>query len=583
MKTTDDDVLTTSTGDQTDSETIDQRMSCEEARSLLSSSESGGTKSLNSNTWTARQAKRALRGFYSYSVASEIYVIVAATLFLPVLLETYARENGRLAPDFVEPCPSSTATEPSPDEQRCSVRIAGLHIDTASFSLYTYSASVFIQALTVISMGSLADNPRIRHQLLVSFAFAGSLAIMAFVVVSPQSSLWGLCVVIAVVANVSFGASIVCLNSYLPALGRSDPAVVELQSAMQAARTRLKTVRALNGTASSGDALLFASQAAARATDEYDTAKALATSHISARAIAAGYASGISALILMLVPIIVSKGSTWSLRLAIAGSGLLWAGGTIPAMLYLKPSSDLIEDLDESVWQRSFADSVKNGWSGLFSMLREWRRLPMTFVYLSGWFLLSDAFATVTSTAILFAKTTLAMSTSSLVLIAILTPMSGIVGAVFFPRLQRETLQWSNLKMVMLLVAFATVVPLWGIIALRTRWQIYLLSIVFGVVFGAFQAFSRTCFSELVPSSQSARWFGLYSITDKSSSFVGPLLVAAITNATGEIRHGFWLILTMLLLSLPILAQVKMERGRQDAEQFDRSRGGNSSTSSDGN
>ncbi|KAK4045942.1 Autophagy protein 22 [Microbotryomycetes sp. JL201] len=416
---------------------------------------------------------------------------------------------------------------------------------------------------------SLADNPRIRYRLLVGFAFAGSLATMSFVFLSPQSPLWSSCVLIAVIANVSFGASIVCLNSYLPALGRADAVVVELDAVMHAARDRLRTIRAATGSAP-GDVLLAASQAAVRATDDYDTAKAFATSHISARAIAAGYAAGISALILMLVPITVSKGSTWSLRLALAGSGLLWACGTIPAMVYLKPPDDLLRCIDQDGGRRTFTNNVMNGWSGLYSMLRQWRRLPMTFTYLAGWFLLSDAFATVTSTAILFAKTTLAMSTSSLILIAVLTPMSGILGAVFFPRLQRETLHWSNLKMVMLLVTLATLVPLWGIIALRSRWRIYLLSVVFGVVFGAFQAFSRTCFSELVPSSQSARWFGLYSITDKSSSFLGPLLVATITNASGEIRHGFWLIFTMLLLSLPILAQVKMENGRQDAEQFDK-------------
>ena len=31
--------------------------------------------------------------------------------------------------------------------------------DTASFPLYTYSASVAVQALTVITMGTLADSP----------------------------------------------------------------------------------------------------------------------------------------------------------------------------------------------------------------------------------------------------------------------------------------------------------------------------------------------------------------------------------------------------------------------------------------
>ncbi|KAK4047976.1 Autophagy protein 22 [Microbotryomycetes sp. JL221] len=505
---------------------VEESMSAEEEERLLAVGPTTTPTAGVRGTHDLVQAKRALRGFFAYSIASEIFVIVAGTLFLPVLLETYARENGKLGPDFTRHCPSSVGDAPIEEDQRCSVKVLGLLIDTASFSLYTYSASVLIQALTVISMGSLADDVRVRHRLLSPF--------------------WGLCVLIAVVANVSFGASIVCLNSYLPALGRSDPKVAMLERQMHEARARLKSVRSASSRRSS-DAILSASQAVVRATDEYNTAKGLVTSHFSARAIAAGYAAGISALIFMLVPITLTNGTTWSLRCAIAGSGMLWALGTIPAAIYLRPSQVVAqEELPAS--SIGLLQSLRNGWAGLLSMLRDWRQLPTTFVYLSAWFLLSDAFATVTSTAILFAKTTLAMPTESLILIAILTPMSGIFGAVAFPRLQSETLHWSNLKMVMLLVACATSVPMWGIVALRTRWQIYLLSVVFGVVFGAFQAFSRTCFSELVPHTQSARWFGLYSITDKSSSFLGPLLVALITNATGEIRHGFWLILIMLLL-----------------------------------
>lgn len=72
------------------------------------------------------------------------------------------------------------------------------------------------------------------------------------------------------------------------------------------------------------------------------------------------------------------------------------------------------------------------------------------------------------------------MPTSSLILIAALTPSAGIVGAIFFPRLQKSALPWSNLRMLVLLVVLATLVPLWGLVALRQAWQIYLLAIVFG-------------------------------------------------------------------------------------------------------
>lgn len=112
----------------------------------------------------------------------QIFVIVAGTLFLPIALETYARKNGKLSPGHTRECPASYH-QPLPDdpeqlEVRCAVHLLGLWIDTgnslsmttrcepaltcatfaASFSLFVYSASVAVQAITVISMGGIADN-----------------------------------------------------------------------------------------------------------------------------------------------------------------------------------------------------------------------------------------------------------------------------------------------------------------------------------------------------------------------------------------------------------------------------------------
>ena len=108
----------------------------------------------------------------------------------------------------------------------------------------------------------------------------------------------------------------------------------------------------------------------------------------------------------------------------------------------------------------------------------------------------------------LFAKTTLMMTTTQLLGIAILTPLSVIAGAFLFPRLQASVIRWSNLAILALLVSLAAIVPVWGLFFLRAQWQMYLLAVVFGAIYGSFQSFARSCFAELVPASQSARWFG---------------------------------------------------------------------------
>lgn len=53
------------------------------------------------------------------------------------------------------------------------------------------------------------------------------------------------------------------------------------------------------------------------------------------------------------------------------------------------------------------------------------------------------------------------MSPSSLILVGILTPTSGILGSVVWPIVQRRV-GWSNLKILVMLVIMASLIPVYG-------------------------------------------------------------------------------------------------------------------------
>lgn len=75
-------------------------------------------------------------------------------------------------------------------------------------------------------------------------------------------------------------------------------------------------------------------------------------------------------------------------------------------------------------------------------------------------------------------------------------------------------------------------------------------------------------FADLVPKGRESEFFGLYAITDKGSSWLGPLAIAAITDATQEIRNAFIFLLVLLSLPIPIIYfGVDMHQGRLDAEK----------------
>jgi hypothetical protein len=80
--------------------------------------------------------RRELWGWLSYAFASEVFVIVSLTLFLPICLEQFARDNGFLLPDKTIPCssgPSPPVGTVEEDEARCVVKLGWAWIDTASF------------------------------------------------------------------------------------------------------------------------------------------------------------------------------------------------------------------------------------------------------------------------------------------------------------------------------------------------------------------------------------------------------------------------------------------------------------------
>ncbi|KAF8839214.1 MFS general substrate transporter [Paxillus ammoniavirescens] len=543
--------------------------------------------------------KRRLLGWLSYAFASEVFVVVSLTLFLPICLEQFARDNGFLEPDHVNPCSSVTNEDVASSGGRCSVKIGWLWIDTASFSLYVYSISVALQALTVISMSNVADRPTSRKPLLLAFAFMGASAAVLFLLLSSTSPLWILSALFAVCANVGFGASTVAMNAYLPSLASESPEVIharmELDETCRASDTPinasldLEAEQALLPGHEAATAPLLGTSATAdhsAAQKAYNAALSRATSRLSSLGIASGYGAGIILLLLALIPVTKLHGSTFSLRLAIGLSGAWWMLFSIPAAMWLPGvPPDLVAQLqDNDKW--TVRSEVAAAWRRLGVMLRwsQIKRLQHTFRYLAAWFLLSDGFTTITSTAILFGKTTLHMESSSLVLIGAITPTSGIIGSLVFPYLQRR-FAWPNLKVLVILVMIVSCIPAYGCLGfvpfvkklsfggLTTPGEMFGLAIYFGFAYGAFQGYARATYAELIPQGEEARWYGLFSITDKSSSFVGPLIVGIIADSTGNIRYAFFFLVFMIWLAVPVLLSVDIEQGRIDAKNYSVDRG----------
>lgn len=326
-------------------------------------------------------------------------------------------------------------------------------------------------------------------------------------------------------ANVGFGASIVAMNAYIPSLAKEAPEVIAIMNQLQALGAGDDVSTDVEGDSDSHtenptEPLLARPLDVERKHEleaDYQAELSRTTSRISSFGIALGYGAGICLLVVALIPVTQLRGSTYSLRLAIGLSGIWWAVFTIPAALWLPSTRSTTlspsrrDEQSDAQGEWNTRREIVAAWIRLGNMLRwsEIKKLRNTFKYLAAWFLLSDGkfdshmhileldadtcagFTTITSTAILFGKTTLHMSPSALILIGVLTPSSGILGSLLWPILQRK-FKWSNLKILVLLVILASMIPAYGCLGfifqgrtrfggLTTQGEMFGMAVYFGM------------------------------------------------------------------------------------------------------
>ncbi|KAE8445229.1 Autophagy- protein 22 [Mollisiaceae sp. DMI_Dod_QoI] len=537
---------------------------------------------------------RELRGFYAYSLAAEVFAVCGVGSFLPVTLEQLARERGVLWSDRTTPCMVKTGTEASnsvaarilsraaeSDNNQCIVHVLGFEMTTSSYAMYTFSLAVLVQALALVSFSSVADHGTYRKKLLLSFAFTGAVCSMLFMVVVPQIFLAAS--LLTIISVTCLGSSFVLLNSYLPLLVANHPDTRRGEDNIHSISEAPGPLSpSLRRRASSEHDGFNITRTAALTTDA--TELKLSTL-ISSKGVGIGYLAAVFVQLLsILILFFLSKmsvSSTLALRLVLLLVGLWWFLFSIPSMLSLRdrPGPPLKSKVSSGAHWRSCFVYISFAWMSLWKTIKVASRLRQVVIFLVAWFLLSDATATVSGTAILFARTELKMGTVAIALLSITVTTMGIAGAFLWPIVGRRFELQTN-HTIVACIALMEVIPIygllgylpifkaWGVIGLQQPFEIYILGVIYGLVMGGLSSHCRSFFGQLIPPGSEAAFYALYAITDKGSSAVGPAIVGAIVDATGTIRPAFAFLAIMTALPAPLLWMVNAEKGRTDAARM---------------
>lgn len=502
--------------------------------------------------------------------------------FIPILLESLARENGVLMSDPSQPCGSSDSK--SQDDGQCIVYILGIPVNTASFAMYTFSVSVLLQALLVVSISCAADHGSYRKKLLLTFAWIGSLSVMSYIFISKETYIMG--ALLTVVSNTSFGASFVLLNSFLPLLVRNHPDVIAAQAPVtpDAVDVTLESRQLGDGTGdltNSTSALLPEPGTGSKVLpthEEITSTELQLSTRISSKGIGIGYMAALFVQCVAIGVLISMNNTTWGQRVVLFMIGAWWTGFTIPSAMWLRPRPGPPLTIHGKTEGISWISYFVYSWKSLFKTVKIARRLLDIMLFLAGWFLLSDAIATTSSTAILFAKTQLHMKPWALGMINVISTLAGVVGAFGWSLISG----YFGLKAhqtILVCIALFELIPLyglmgylpfvqrWGVLGLQQPWEMYPLAAVYGLVLGGLSSYCRSLYGELIPPGSEAAFYALYAITDKGSSVFGPSIVGAIIDRTGSIRPAFWFLGVIVGLPAPLMYLINVERGRLEGDK----------------
>ena len=379
-------------------------------------------------------------------------------------------------------------------------------------SLYPFcvAASVILQVFMLPVLGAIADFTHLKKRLMAIFCYIGVAATcLLFFVTGGLYLLGG---VLLIIANLSFGASIVFYNAFLNDITTEDQ------------RDR-----------------------------------------VSSRGFAVGYLGGGLLLLANLGLVLgaeslgISRGL--AVRLSFLSAGLWWGGFAMIAFARLKaraPANALPPG----------ASYVTIGFSQLAATFRELRRLPQTLRYLIGYMLFNDGIQTVIALSSvflaqeLFVARGLEPAESFLIGLILMVQFVGIFGALLFARIA-AAVGTKNALLLSLLIWSGVVLYAYGF--LQTTTQAWVMGVFIAIVLGGSQALSRSLFSQMIPSGREASFYGVYEIAERGTSWIGQAIFGVVVGATGSYRQAILSLIVLFIAGMAILYVTDTDRAIHDA------------------
>lgn len=252
---------------------------------------------------------------------------------------------------------------------------------------------------------------------------------------------------------------------------------------------------------------------------------------VSSQGFGFGYIGSIIPFVII-IGLILSHGLTdglpiWPTRAAFLIVTLWWLVFSLPMI--------------KNVKQRVTANPVTLPTSGnLLQTAREIMQNRRILYFILAYFFYIDGVGTVISMSTAYGRD-LGFGISLLIGVLLFIQIVAFPFTLLYGRLAKK---YSALSMLMTGIIIYSVITLLAFLLPWIESQqakitlFWLIAFLVASSMGGIQALSRSYYARIIPSGKSGEYFGFYNIFGKIAAIAGPLLMAIVTNITGDSRWG---------------------------------------------
>nr|WP_314089858.1 MFS transporter [uncultured Shinella sp.] len=230
------------------------------------------------------------------------------------------------------------------------------------------------------------------------------------------------------------------------------------------------------------------------------------------------------------------------------------------------------------------AAAVRAGFADLSEALKDLKNKPGILRFLVARMIYQDGVNGLLALGGTFAAGMFAWQTFELGIYGIILNVVAIGGCLYASRLDTRLGSKTVVVMSLVCLTLATVgivstgpgFTLFGLIPLPAEdsgglfgtaaEKAYILyGLLIGVAFGPVQASARSYLAQSIHPDEAGRYFGLYALSGRATSFLAPLSVALITTATGSARAGMMALIVFLVVGFLLLLRTPYPAAKVEA------------------